>query len=188
MPGAHQRGDERDRHGDGAWCSDGSHGGFAVGDHARRPSRNSRARPLGSRAVRMPSNHIRPVRPASLYPDVPYDYATVVPAGGLVFTAGACPLDTDGRVVASGDYEAQARQAVANLFVVLEEAGSGPQQVVKTTVYVLSTDRADLVRVWGVVAEAFAPARPPSTLLGVAMLGYPEQLVEIEAVAGAQPA
>jgi enamine deaminase RidA (YjgF/YER057c/UK114 family) len=34
-----------------------------------------------------------------------------------------------------------------------------------------------------VVEEAFAPARPPSTLLGVAILGYPDQLVEIEAIA-----
>jgi hypothetical protein len=38
------------------------------------------------------------------------------------------------------------------------------------------------VRVWRVVEEGFAPARPPSTLLGVAVLGYPGQLVEIEAV------
>jgi enamine deaminase RidA (YjgF/YER057c/UK114 family) len=39
------------------------------------------------------------------------------------------------------------------------------------------------VRAWRVVEERLAPARPPSTLLGVAALGYPEQLVEIEAVA-----
>jgi len=34
-----------------------------------------------------------------------------------------------------------------------------------------------------VIAEAFGDARPPSTLLGVAMLGYAGQLVELEAVA-----
>jgi len=34
-----------------------------------------------------------------------------------------------------------------------------------------------------VIAAAFAPARPPSTLLGVAVLGYTGQLVEIEAIA-----
>jgi enamine deaminase RidA (YjgF/YER057c/UK114 family) len=33
------------------------------------------------------------------------------------------------------------------------------------------------------VEDTFAPSRPPSTLLGVAVLGYPGQLVEIEAVA-----
>jgi enamine deaminase RidA (YjgF/YER057c/UK114 family) len=132
----------------------------------------------------------RPVHPASLYQDTPYDYAAVVPAGGLVFTAGACPLDDEGIVVAPGDFEAQTRQVLANLFVVLAEAGSGPEQVAKTTVFVRSSDQPDLVRVWNVVADAFEPARPPSTLLGVAMLGYSEQLVEIEAVAvvPAQPA
>jgi len=55
--------------------------------------------------------------------------------------------------------------------------------VLKTTVYVASDDRADLVRAWDVIAEAFGDARPPSTLLGVAMLGYAGQLVELEAVA-----
>jgi enamine deaminase RidA (YjgF/YER057c/UK114 family) len=39
------------------------------------------------------------------------------------------------------------------------------------------------VRVWDVVAARFGSAKPPSTLLGVAMLGYPDQLVEIEAIA-----
>jgi hypothetical protein len=38
-------------------------------------------------------------------------------------------------------------------------------------------------RVFDLVEERFAPARPPSTLLGVALLGYPGQLVEIEAIA-----
>jgi enamine deaminase RidA (YjgF/YER057c/UK114 family) len=59
--------------------------------------------------------------------------------------------------------------------------------VLKTTVYVVAADRSELVRVWDVVAERFGDARPPSTLLGVSFLGYPEQLVEIEAVAVARP-
>jgi enamine deaminase RidA (YjgF/YER057c/UK114 family) len=39
------------------------------------------------------------------------------------------------------------------------------------------------VSVWSVVADAFAPSRPPSTLVGVTTLGYEHQLVEIDAVA-----
>jgi enamine deaminase RidA (YjgF/YER057c/UK114 family) len=50
-------------------------------------------------------------------------------------------------------------------------------------VYVVATARHDLVQVWRVVEPAFEPHRPPSTVLGVAMLGYESQLVEIEAVA-----
>ena len=118
-----------------------------------------------------------------LFAGAPYDYATVVPEGArLVFAAGACPLDEAGTVVAPGDYEGQTRAALANLETALQAAGSSFEQVVKMTVYVASPDRADLVRAWRVVEDAFSPARPPSTLLGVAALGYPGQLVEIEAV------
>lgn len=123
------------------------------------------------------------IRPQALYRDAPYEYAAIAPEARLVFTAGACPLDEAGRVVARGDFEAQAQRTLDNLFAALAAAGSSPTQVLKTTVYVVAGEHADLVRVWRVVEEAFAPARPPSTLLGVAVLGYPDQLVEIEAVA-----
>jgi len=117
-----------------------------------------------------------------LFPGTPYEYAAVAPEGSLVFTAGACPLDSEGRVVGEG-HEEQARQALANLRTVLGDQGSGFEHVLKTTVYVVARDRAELVRAWNVVEEAFAPSRPPSTLLGEVLLGYPEQLVEIEAIA-----
>jgi enamine deaminase RidA (YjgF/YER057c/UK114 family) len=128
---------------------------------------------------------VRPefVSPAALHSGAPYEYAALAPSGArLVFAAGACPLNDAGEVLAPGDYELQARAALDNLRVALAAAGSGFEQVLKTTVYVASPDRAQLVRVWRLVEEGFAPARPPSTLLGVAVLGYPGQLVEIEAV------
>ena len=115
-----------------------------------------------------------------LYPDVPYDYAAR--GGRLLFTAGACPLDADGHVVVGG-IEAQAHRAIDNLLAVLEHEGLTAQSIVKTTVFVASSERAELVQAWRVVEARLAPARPPSTLLGVAALGYPDQLVEIEAVA-----
>jgi enamine deaminase RidA (YjgF/YER057c/UK114 family) len=124
-----------------------------------------------------------PVNPPSLYAGTPYHYAALTDDGGLVFTAGACPLDARGEVVAPGDLEAQARQALDNLASVLTEAGSSLGQVLKTTVYVAAGDRSDLLRVWSVVEERFGAARPPSTLLGVSLLGYRDQLVEIEAIA-----
>ncbi|MBV8082748.1 MAG: RidA family protein [Candidatus Eremiobacteraeota bacterium] len=123
------------------------------------------------------------VRPAGLYAYAPYAYASVVQRSELIFTAGACPLDEAGATVAPGDIEVQARQAVRNLFIVLDAAGSSPERVIKTTVYVASTNRADLVKAWNAVKAMFGAADPPSTLLGVAALGYPEQLVEIEAIA-----
>ena len=120
--------------------------------------------------------------PEGLYPGVPYDYAAVAPLGAVVFTAGACPLDAEGRVVAPGDHREQARVALASLLTVLATHGCGPQDLVRTTIYVVG-EREDLVAVWDVVSSGLAPHRPPSTLLGVTVLGYPDQLVEIDGIA-----
>lgn len=114
--------------------------------------------------------------------DVPYDYAAVAPAGATLFTAGACPLDAGGRVVARGNHGAQAGRAVDNLLAVLDRHQAGREHLVKTTIYVVG-DREDLVAVWAVVSARLDPYRPPSTLVGVATLGYPDQLVEIDGIA-----
>jgi enamine deaminase RidA (YjgF/YER057c/UK114 family) len=117
-----------------------------------------------------------------LYAGVPYEYAAVASAAGLLFTAGACPLDADGAVVAPDDIGTQAGVAVDNLIAVLRMYGSDASDIVQTRIYVVG-DRQDLVQAWDVIAARLAPHRPPSTLLGVTVLGYPDQLVEIEAVA-----
>jgi len=121
------------------------------------------------------------VRPAELSSHAPYAYAAV--AGPYVFTAGACPLDAEGTTVAVGDVSGQARQVMANLVAALRAAGAELTDVVKTTVYVASPHRADLVSAWDVVRAAFGDHDAPSTLLGVTVLGYPDQLVEVEAIA-----
>ena len=118
-----------------------------------------------------------------LYPAAPYAYATQVASDALLLTAGACPLDKNGIVVEPGDRVAQTRRVLDNLEAVLRQSDASIGDVVKTTVYVVARDQADLLTVWDVVAERFASTRPPSTLLGVAVLGYRDQLVEIEAVA-----
>ena len=123
------------------------------------------------------------VRSTALTDTVPYAYAAVTSPGRLVFTAGACPLDYDGTVVSPGDVAAQAQRVMANLAVALAAAGAELTDVAKTTVYVASSSRADLLNAWQVVRDAFGDHDAPSTLLGVAILGYPDQLVEVEAVA-----
>jgi enamine deaminase RidA (YjgF/YER057c/UK114 family) len=123
------------------------------------------------------------LRPPDLHAAVPYAYAAVTDAGRLLFTAGACPLDTEGSTVAIGTVAGQARQVMANLVAVLEAGGAHLTDVVKTTVYVASGNRSDLVAAWEVIRAAFGDHDAPSTLLGVAVLGYPDQLVEVEAVA-----
>jgi enamine deaminase RidA (YjgF/YER057c/UK114 family) len=123
------------------------------------------------------------IRASGLYPDAPYAYAAVAPPGSLIFTAGACPIDANGDVPYPGDYVRQAEYAMANLVSALGAAGASLRDVLKTTVYVASADQGDLYSVWQVVAAAFADHDAPSTLLGVSVLGYTDQLVEIEAIA-----
>lgn len=123
------------------------------------------------------------VHGARLFAGVPYAYAAITHGPDLIFTAGACPLDDQGRVVAPGDVAAQARQAVDNLRITLQECGAELRDVVKTTIYVASSRRDDLAVAWNEVVSGFAEHRPPSTLMGVTVLGYPDQLVEIEAIA-----
>ena len=122
------------------------------------------------------------IRADALYPEAPYAYAAIAEPGRLIFTAGACPIDGNGDVVGA-DYQAQARHAMANLVTALAAAGASLTDVVKTTVYVASADRGDLYGVWQVVRAAFGDHDAPSTLLGVTVLGWTGQLVEIEAVA-----
>ena len=81
------------------------------------------------------------VRPVELYAEAPYAYASVAPLGRLIFTAGACPLDAQGRTVAPGDLEAQAEKAVAYLLTALRAAGSDSAYILKATVS--SSQRSD---------------------------------------------
>ena len=131
-----------------------------------------------------PTSAVRLVRSAALTDTAPYAYAaTVGAAAQLVFAAGACPLDQAGETVAPGDVTAQARQCVANLVTALAAAGATLEDVAYTRVLVATTAREDLVAAWTIVHDAFGVHEVPSTLLGVTVLGYPDQLVEIEAVA-----
>jgi enamine deaminase RidA (YjgF/YER057c/UK114 family) len=73
---------------------------------------------------------------------------------------------------------------MANLVTTLAAAGgAGLPDVLKTTVYVVSAEPGDIDDVWEVVRAAFGDHDVPGTVVGVTVLGYEGQLVEIEAVA-----
>ncbi|MEU3572477.1 RidA family protein [Kitasatospora sp. NPDC036755] len=129
-------------------------------------------------------NAVKLIRSTRLTSAVEYAYAAEVdaPARSL-WLAGACPLDEEGRTVAVGDYEGQAHQVMRNLIAVLEESGAALTDIARTTVYVASGDQADLVKAWNVYRAYMGEHDAPSTLLGVSVLGYHDQLVEVEAVA-----
>jgi len=123
------------------------------------------------------------VRSPALSDRAEYAYAARVSGGSLVFTAGACPLDAEGRIGPVGDYAGQAERVMHNLVTALADADSQLEDVARTTVYVATDRREDLTTVWAVVRAAFGDHDPPSTLLAVPLLGYEDQLVEVEAVA-----
>ncbi|GAA1698856.1 RidA family protein [Fodinicola feengrottensis] len=131
---------------------------------------------------------VRLIRSPTLSTVAEYAYSSSVePPARLIYAAGACPLDADGVTVGVSDYAAQARQCMLNLQVALADAGAKLTDVAKTTVYVASSRQPDLVTAWQVVREFFGDHDVPSTLLGVACLGYHDQLVEVEAVAAVAP-
>lgn len=124
------------------------------------------------------------IRSGSLSSVAEYAYAATAPAGSrLIFLAGACPLDENGSTVAVGDYAAQAAKAFENMRTALADASASVEDVLSTRVLVVSRQRQDLVAAWNVVRNSFGQHDVPSTLMGVTVLGYKDQLVEIEAVA-----
>ncbi|WTW95602.1 Rid family hydrolase [Streptomycetaceae bacterium NBC_01309] len=124
------------------------------------------------------------IRSASLSGVAEYAYAATAPAGArLIFLAGSCPLNADGSTAAVGDFAGQAAKCVENLETALGDAGAVLQDVISTRVLVAASRQEDLVAAWEVVRDAFGGHDVPSTLMGVTVLGYDDQLVEVEAVA-----
>ncbi|WP_436534016.1 RidA family protein [Actinoplanes sp. HUAS TT8] len=124
--------------------------------------------------------------PDTVHATAGYHHVTISTAGRLAHLAGQCPLDLAGRVVGEpGDYAAQTAQVIANCLAVLAAAGAGPDQVVRSVIYVVSPDHAVLSAVWHQLnASPLGPAfTTASTLLGVASLGYENQLVEVDLTA-----
>ncbi|ERI92755.1 endoribonuclease L-PSP [Clostridiales bacterium oral taxon 876 str. F0540] len=115
---------------------------------------------------------------------VDYAYAARVPSDmELLYMAGACPIDINREVPYVDNYELQAKLCVDNLKQALKDCGATLEDVVYTRVLVASNNRSDLVTAWETIRKEFGERDVPSTLSGVTVLGYENQLVEIEAVA-----
>jgi enamine deaminase RidA (YjgF/YER057c/UK114 family) len=123
--------------------------------------------------------------PAGVHEPPGYSHVTITAAGRLAHLAGQCPLDVSGKVVGPGDYDAQTDQVIANCLAVLAAAGAAPSEVARSVIYVVSADSAVLAGVWDrLLASELAPAfSTASTLLGVTVLGFAGQLVEIDLTA-----
>src|SRR5688572_25999821 len=102
-----------------------------------------------------------------------------VRAGRLVAVAGTAPLGADGRTVAPGDAEAQARRCFEIVARALEDLGAALSDVVRTRV--LLTRIEDWEGVARAHGEFFKDARPACTFAQVSRFIDPEWLVEVEA-------
>ena len=110
----------------------------------------------------------------------PYNQAVL--AGGLLFCSGQIALDPgSGQMVGAGDVEAETRQVLANLLAVLTAAGSSPNRVVRTTVYL--ADLGDFSRVNAIYAELFGQGVSPARACVQAAALPKGALVEIDCIA-----
>ena len=107
-------------------------------------------------------------------------YSQAVELNGTLFLSGQLPIDPAAGKMPEG-IGAQTRQSLANIGAVLEEAGLGFGDVVKTTV--LLKDIADVAAMNAVYAEFFPKMKPARVCYQVAALPM-GALVEIDAVAG----
>ncbi|MEU9374834.1 RidA family protein [Streptomyces sp. NPDC048255] len=119
-------------------------------------------------------------------PDV-YRQLSIATGSKLVFLAGQVARDADGRPVGEGDLAAQVEQCYLNINTALTEIGGSFDDVAKLTVYVVDWSAEKMPLLGEGVGRAAAklgidPVKP-ITLLGVAALGEPDLLVEVEATA-----
>ena len=101
----------------------------------------------------------------------------------VLYVSGQTAMGADGRPQHAGDMAAQISLSLDNLDAVLAEAGMTLSNVVRLNVY--ATDVDALFANYGLIAQRLGTAgvRPPSTMLGVSRLAFPELMVEFEATA-----
>jgi len=128
---------------------------------------------------------IRQFNTAKTYPEQKLDNdlcQAVVARGTMVFLRGQVGQNIDTtESVAIGDAAGQTEQAMANIKMLLDEAGSCLEHITKITIYI--TDPRYREAVYRVVGKWLKGVYPVSTGLIVSGLARPEWVVEVDAVA-----
>lgn len=114
-------------------------------------------------------------------PFEPFKIALGYRVGDLVFISGQASIDEHGQIVGVGDFDAQAKQVLANLRRVLEAGGSSLDQVIKVTIFL--TDMKNFPKVVELRSRYFTKPYPADTIVEVSSLAFPELEIEIEAIA-----
>lgn len=107
-------------------------------------------------------------------------YSQAIKANGFVFVSGQLPVNPATGSFAGEGIAEQTRQSLANVKVILEQAGSTLADVVKSTVFL--KNMADFAAMNAVYAEFFTDSYPARACFEVARLPK-DALVEIEVVA-----
>lgn len=121
---------------------------------------------------------VRTERAPAPFQGAPYNQA--VKAGGFVFVAGQVGVEPGAKEMVGASIAEQTEQAMQNLRAILEEAGSGLDKLVKTTVFLQSLD--DFAGMNEVYAAHVGDRPPARSTFEVAKLPA-GALVEIEAIA-----
>ncbi len=116
--------------------------------------------------------------PRAPQPIGPYSQGVI--AGGLLFCSGQIALDPETGALVEGDVAVQTERVLQNLVAVLREAKMGPENVVKTTVYL--TDMADFPKMNEVYGRYLGQKPPARTTLQAAALPRGVR-VEIDVIA-----
>ncbi len=107
-------------------------------------------------------------------------YSQAVKAGNMVFCSGQIPIDVTTGEFVSDDVAEQTTQVLKNLSAVLEAAGTGLNNVVKTTVFL--ADMNDFAAMNAIYAEFFSDNKPARATVQAARLPK-DAKVEIECIA-----
>jgi len=107
-------------------------------------------------------------------------YSQAIRIQNMVFTSGQIPVNPSTGEVVGGGIENQTKQVLENLGAVLAEAGTGFENVVKTTVFI--KDMNDFALVNKIYGQYFKEPYPARSCVEVARLPK-DVLIEIEAVA-----
>ncbi len=98
--------------------------------------------------------------------------------GQIIAVSGTAPLDPDGKTVAVGDAEQQARRCLQIAQEALEKLGASLKDVIRTRILLTRID--DWEKVARVHGEFFSQIRPVSTVVQVSRFVDQDWLVEIE--------
>jgi len=101
---------------------------------------------------------------------------------GTIYISGQFSHDMKGKFIGAGDIQAQTRQTLKNLDRVLESFGATKSNIAEIEIFLTDPQRdfEECIKIFKEYVENYKPA---GTLVGVSGMAFPDQLIEIRAVA-----